>query len=143
MVSPVADAMRGFGLGCEFFNGLEYRRFELDGELVVEIDITDDLRGPAGSVHGGLVTMLVDVAGATCLTRASGRPVATASTSIQYLSAGRVGPMRAIPKLLRASDALGVADVQVVDVGKDSRLMAVAHVTCRFFDADAFVRNVS
>ncbi len=135
--------MRGFGLGCEFFNGLQYRRFIVDGEMVVELDITDDLRGPAGSVHGGLLTMLVDVAGATCLSRASGRPVATASTSIQYLSAGRVGPVRAVPKLLRASDTLGVADVQVIDIGKDSRLMAVAHVTCRFLPGEGFVRNVS
>ena len=135
--------MRGFGLGCEFFDSLSSRRFELDGELVVEIDITDDLRGPAGSVHGGLVAMLVDVAGATCLTRASGKPVATASTSIQYLSAGRVGPVRAVPTLLRASDTLGVAEVRVIDAGKDKRLMAAAHVTCRFLDGDAFVRNVS
>jgi uncharacterized protein (TIGR00369 family) len=132
-----------YGLGCAFFDQLAHRRFEVDGAPAVEIDITDDLRGPAGSLHGGLVAMLVDVAGATCLTAASQRLVATSSASIQYLAAGRVGPVRATARALRVSDTLGVADVQVVDVGKDNRLMAAAHVTCRFLPGDAFVHTTS
>ncbi len=139
----MADSTRVFGLGCEFFEALQYRRLEVDGQQVVEIDITDDLRGPAGSLHGGLVAMLIDIAGAGCLTAVSGRPVATASASIDYLSAGRVGPVRAVPELLRSSDTLGVAEVRVFDVGKDNRLMAAALVTCRYLPGDTFVRNVS
>jgi uncharacterized protein (TIGR00369 family) len=132
-----------FALGCEFFDQLPHRHVDIDGAAAVEIEITDDLRGPAGSVHGGLVAMLVDVAGASALTRVTGRPVATASTSVQYLSAGRVGPMRAVATVLRASETLGVAEVRVIDVGKESRLVAAAHVTCRFLPGEDFTRRTS
>jgi uncharacterized protein (TIGR00369 family) len=132
-----------FGLGCEFFDQLPHRHVDIGDASVVEIDITDDLRGPAGSLHGGLVATLTDVAGATALTRATSRPVATASASIQYLSAGRVGPVRATATVLRTSETLGVAEVRVVDVGKESRLMAVAHVTCRLLSGETFTRTTS
>jgi uncharacterized protein (TIGR00369 family) len=130
-------------LGCEFFDQLEHRRLEVDGEPAVEFDVTDALRGPAGSVHGGLVAMIVDVAGASCLFRAVGRPVATASTSIQYLSAGRIGPIRATATVLRSTETLGVVEVRVVDVGKDMRLMAVAHVTLKVLSGDGYVRQTT
>jgi uncharacterized protein (TIGR00369 family) len=132
-----------FALGCEFFDRLSSRHLDMDDGAGVEIDITDDLRGPAGSVHGGIVATLIDVAGASALHRATGRPVATASASIQYLSAGRVGPMRATATVLRTSDTLGVAEVRVVDVGKDSRLMAAAHVTCRLLPGEGFTRTTT
>jgi len=130
-----------FALGCEFFDSLSYRHIEQDGRFGVEMDVTDDLRGPAGSVHGGLVAMLVDVAAASSVARATGRPVATASTSIQYLAAGRAGPLRAIGGLLRTSEALGVVDVKVTDVGRDDRLLAAAHVTLRFLSGEGYVRQ--
>ncbi len=130
-------------LGCAFFDQLEHRRLEVDGEPAVEFDVTDDLRGPAGSLHGGLVATIVDVAGASCLFRQTGRPVATASTSIQYLSAGRVGPIRATATVLRATDTLGVVEVRVVDVGKDERLMAVAHVTLKLLAGEGYVRQTT
>jgi uncharacterized protein (TIGR00369 family) len=133
---PVDD----FGqLGSAFFsNGLSHRRVDVDGGHGVEIDLSDDLRGPAGSLHGGLVAMLIDVAGASSIAAESGRLVATSSTTIQYLAAGRVGPIRALGRPLRWSDTLGVAEVRVNDVGKDDRLMAVAHVTCVFLDGSSF-----
>ncbi len=130
-----------FNLGCAFLDQLPHRHVDLDGAFAVEIDVTDDMRGPAGSVHGGLVSMLVDVAAASSIARATGRPVATASTSIQYLAAGRVGPLRATGTVLRASEALGVVDVNIVDVGRDNRLLAVAHVTLRFLSGDGYVRQ--
>jgi uncharacterized protein (TIGR00369 family) len=126
------------GLGCAFLNQLPARRGHDATGYSVEIDLTDDLRGPAGSLHGGLVTMLVDVAGATCLAAESGRPLATASTAIEYLSAGRVGPIRATGQVQRVSPNRGVAEVRVVDVGKDERLMAIALVSVTFLDGDTY-----
>lgn len=130
-----------FNLGCAFFDQLPHRYVNVDGEWVVEIDVSDDMRGPGGSVHGGLVSMLVDVAAAASLARATGRPVATASTSIQFLAAGRAGPLRATGTVLRASEALGVVDVKIVDVGRDNRLLAAAHVTLRFLSGEGYVRQ--
>jgi acyl-CoA thioesterase len=132
---------RVFGLGCEYFDDLSYRYLEVDGSWVVELDITDDLRGPAGSVHGGIVATLIDVAGAASVARATHRPVATATTSIQYLAAGREGPLRANVEVLRASDALAVVEVKVVDRGRDDRLVAAAHITMRVLGGDDYVRK--
>jgi len=140
---PVDIDAGDFTLGCAYLDGLSYRHVVVNGGTAVELDLTDNLRGPAGSMHGGLVTMLVDVAGAFCIARATERPVATASTSIQYLAAARVGPIRATATVLRVSETLGVADVQLVDLGKDSRLIAVAHVTCRLLPGESFVRTTS
>jgi acyl-coenzyme A thioesterase PaaI-like protein len=85
--------------------------------------------------------MLVDVAAAAAISRATLRPVATASTSIQYLAAGRVGPLRATGTVLRSSEALGVVDVKVIDAGRDDRLLAAAHVTLRFLSGEDYVRQ--
>jgi uncharacterized protein (TIGR00369 family) len=130
-------------LGCAFFDQLSARHVDEGGEHHVELDITDDLRGPAGSVHGGLVAMLVDVAGAYCLTVASGKLVATASTSVEYLSAGRVGPLRATGEVLRVSANRGVARVRVIDRGKEDRPVAAALVSVSFLAGDDFVPNTS
>jgi uncharacterized protein (TIGR00369 family) len=131
------------GLGSVFFDQIDHRRFEVDGEMAIEIEVTDDHRGPAGSVHGGLVAMIIDVAGASALARGSERPVATAATSIQYLSAGRVGPVRAVGTVLRASDTLGFVEVRVYDMGKDERLMAVGNLTLKFLSGEAYVRQTT
>jgi uncharacterized protein (TIGR00369 family) len=130
-----------FGLGCEFFEALSYRHLMLDDGFVVELDVTDDLKGPAGSVHGGLVATLVDIAAASTAARVTKRPVATLTTSIQYQAAGRAGPLRATGTMLRASDTLAVVDVKVVDMGRDDRLLSVAHVTLRFLSGEGYVRQ--
>jgi len=103
------------------------------GSVAVEMDIRDDLRGPAGSVEGGVVSTLADVAGASaigfqvCL-------VATEHLAISFLAPGRVGPVRATATPLRIGKHDGVAEVRVIDTGKDDRLMAVATVTVRVLD---------
>ncbi len=125
-------------LGCDFLDQIAARRFQGDDGYTVEIDLTDDLRGPAGSMHGGLVTALVDIAAATAVAAESGRLVATASTSIEYLSAGRVGPIRATGAVERMSDGRAVASVRVVDHGKDDRVMAIALVGMSFLSGDAY-----
>lgn len=130
-------------LGCEYFDQLPARHLEEQGVHSVELDITDELRGPGGALHGGLVTMLVDVAGAYCLTRASGQLVATATTSVEYLAAGRVGPVRATGQVMRISANRGVAQVDVVDRGKQNRRIAVALVSVSFLAGDTFVRKAT
>jgi uncharacterized protein (TIGR00369 family) len=125
-------------LGCDFLDRIPARRFQGDDGYTVEIDLTDDLRGPAGSMHGGLVTALIDIAAATAVAAVSGRLVATASTSIEYLAAGRVGPIRATGSVERISDGRAVAAVRVVDHGKDDRVMALALVGMIFLPGDAY-----
>jgi uncharacterized protein (TIGR00369 family) len=127
------------GLGCAFFDQLPARHVHEGGLHHIELEITDDLRGPGGAVHGGLITMLVDVAAAVCLAAASGKLVATATTSIEYLAAGRVGPLRATGEVVRVSANRGVARVEIVDRGKEDRPVAAALVSMSFLSGDDFV----
>ena len=103
---------------------------EESGAIAIEMDIRDDLRGPAGSLEGGVVSTLADVAGASAIGFGVGM-VATQHIAISFLAPGRVGPVRATATPLRVGEHDGVAEVKVIDVGKDGRLMAIALVTVR------------
>jgi uncharacterized protein (TIGR00369 family) len=126
------------GLGCPLLDGLSHRHFIEDDSHVVELDISDEMRGPGGAVHGGLVASLIDCAGASAVAQASRRPPATSNLSVSYLAAGRVGPLRAHAEVLRLGQHHGVCDVRVYDIGKNRRLVATATVTVNFLDGTEF-----
>jgi uncharacterized protein (TIGR00369 family) len=100
------------------------------GAIAVEMDLRDDLRGPVGSLEGGVVATLADVAGASAIGFGVGM-VATEHISISFLAPGRQGPVRATGTPLRVGKHDGVAEVKVVDLGRESRLIATALVTVR------------
>ena len=102
--------------------------------VAVEMDMRDDLRGPAGSLEGGVVSTLADVAGASALASQARKLVATQHIAISFLAPGRTGPIRATGTPVRVGKSDAVADVRIVDVGNDERLIAVALVTVRVFD---------
>ena len=62
-------------MGCELFDGLIHRTYNDGATHVVELEITDEIRGPAGAVHGGMIASLVDRAGAYAAVQASGHGV--------------------------------------------------------------------
>ena len=99
--------------------------------MAVVMEMRDDLRGPAGSLEGGVVSTLADVAGASAAAMAVRSLVATQSIAISFLAPGRIGPVRATGVVLRIGREDAVADVRVVDVGNEERLMAAALVTVR------------
>lgn len=101
------------------------------GTVEVEMELRDDLRGPAGSLEGGVVSTLADVAGASAAARALEGLVATEHISISFLAPGREGPIRASGVPLRTGRHDAVSEVRIVDEGNDARLMAVALVTVR------------
>jgi uncharacterized protein (TIGR00369 family) len=102
-----------------------------DDRVAVEMDIRDNLRGPAGSLEGGVLSTLIDVAAGAASVRAMGAFVATQDMTIHFLAPGKVGPMRATGEVLRARNGVAVIEVRVVDVGKDDRLCSTALVTMR------------
>ena len=123
-------------LGTPFQKSLSLHWCALDdglGSVAVEMDIRDDLRGPAGSLEGGVISSLADVAGASAIGFSVGM-VATEHLAISFLAPGREGPVRAIGTPLRIGRSAGVAEVRVIDTGKDDRLMAVALVTVRILE---------
>jgi uncharacterized protein (TIGR00369 family) len=130
-------------LGCSFFNQLPYRFVEprAGADAAVELDVTDDIRGPGGSVHAGVLALLADIAGAMAVATRTDRVTATAAVSVHNLAAARVGPLVATGTMLRAGKANALADVQVVDAGADDRLVAAAHVTIAFLPGDRYEPN--
>jgi uncharacterized protein (TIGR00369 family) len=124
-------------LGCPLLDELPHRHLGGDVDYVVELDVGDAVRGPAGSVHGGLVASLVDCAAASLVAREARRMVATSSLSLSYVAAGRVGPLRATAKAVRIGRRQGVAGVTVTDAGNDGRTVATALVTVSLVEGRA------
>jgi uncharacterized protein (TIGR00369 family) len=97
----------------------------------IEMEMRDDLRGPAGSLEGGVVATIADVAGASTIARAAGALVATQQLSLSLLAPGRTGPIHATGIPLRVGRSDGTSEVRVVDVGHDNRLIGVALVVIK------------
>lgn len=119
-------------MGCPLLDQLSFRSYDRDGTHVVELDITDDIRGPTGAVHGGLVASLADRAGAYAAVVAGNRPVVTSTVALNYLAAATEGPLRAVAEVLRTGRQQGTVEVRVYDAGRDDRLVATALLTMSF-----------
>ncbi len=131
-------------MGCPLLDRMTHRSFDDDdGVHIVELDITDEMCGPGGAVHGGLVASLVDRAGAYAVARDSGRPVATSNVALSYLASASGGPLRAAAVTLRIGRRQGVAEVKVYDSGREDRLVAAAMVTLSYLPDDSAQPRVS
>jgi uncharacterized protein (TIGR00369 family) len=124
-------------MGCPLLDQIPHRSYEADGAHVVELDIIDEIRSPAGSVHGGLIASLADRAGAYAAVLASQRNVVTSNVALSYLAAATVGPLRAIATTLRIGTQQGVVEVRVHDAGNDNRLVATTLLTMSFLPGEA------
>ncbi len=123
-------------VGTTFQRSLGLRWISGEGgkTLTVAMDILPEHCGPAGSLEGGIVSTLVDVAGASACAMALKSPlVATQHVSLSFLAPGRVGPVEATTEVVRIGRTDAVAEVRVVDRGSEDRLMAIGLVTVRNF----------
>ncbi len=114
-----ADSMAGY-LGVRIAEG-----------GAAEVDIAGWLRNPWGILHGGVTACLVDVSAEAAGAAALGRPGHVTDTTIRFLAPGRVGPARALPRLLSASAQEALIEVRVTDAGAGNRLIAVASAAVR------------
>jgi len=127
--SPTSVMRDGEGDRRGFFDHLGLRWTELGPSgATVEVDIREDLRGPAGMLQGGVIATLIDVAAAATAAQGSAGLVATSELSVHFLAPGRVGPVRAVGELLHGRAGGAAVEVRVYDAGKADRLMAVALV---------------
>jgi uncharacterized protein (TIGR00369 family) len=95
----------------------------VDGSTL-EMDLAEDLRNPWGILHGGVVASLVDLT-AEHATRGGW----TTDVVLHYLAPNRVGPVRAIARVLGRRADGDVVCVEVRDEGA-SRTTAFAIATC-------------
>jgi uncharacterized protein (TIGR00369 family) len=124
--------MAAMSMGCPLLDPLPHRSYEDGSSHVVELDITDGIRGPSGAVHGGLVASLVDRAGAFAAVQAGRRSVVTSNVALSYLAGATAGPLRAAATPLRVGGQQCVVDVRVTDLGQDDLLVATALMTLSF-----------
>jgi uncharacterized protein (TIGR00369 family) len=117
------DAMlqKPVGLHWRFVN-------QTAGSVALEMEIREDMRGPAGSLEDGVVASLAEVAGVSAIGFKVGL-VATEHLGVSFLAPGWVGPIRATATAQLVGKQDGIADVRVVDTGNDDQLVAVATVT--------------
>jgi len=104
-----------------------YDVVDTDDTVVVDLHNRADLVNIRGSLQGGLVATLIDVAaGRLAIKYANAEAGAgTADMSIHFLAAIVEGPARATATLVRAGKRLIVVAVDVVDVARN-RLAARA-----------------
>jgi uncharacterized protein (TIGR00369 family) len=109
-----------------------------EAEFAMEMDIPATVQNTHGSLQGGIAATLVDmVAGRAILHRLGGphaRRIATIDLHIRYLRTSRVGPARALARIVRFGRRVVVVDVDIVDVGADRRHMAAATVAFAILD---------
>lgn len=92
------------------------------------IPLLERNRNGYGGLHGGVATVLVDVAASGAVAEASGRAARTLSAAVRYLSPSRQGPIVARPAVLRVDEATGTAVVAVCVEDAKGRTTIIADV---------------
>jgi uncharacterized protein (TIGR00369 family) len=100
-------------------------------DAIVEVAVDEDNSNGAGGLQGGMVATLIDCS-AGCAVRGrvrEGDRFSTQDLSVHYLAVVRQGPARASAVVRRAGRRSIVVQVDVIDVGDEGRLCAIATVT--------------
>jgi uncharacterized protein (TIGR00369 family) len=101
------------------------------GSARIILPLRRDMLNIGGTVHGGIVCTLIDVAvGVACHTLDSGdgrRPQATTELSVTFLRAGTTGPLSCEARIRRRGQSLAVGEAEVVD--GSGKLLAVGRAT--------------
>lgn len=97
---------------------------------VIELPRTGYTMNSFGSLQGGMVALLVELAAEAMASTVAGTPHAVLDLSIRYLEAGERGPYRTNATLLRRTGDQMLARVEILDVGAD-KCMAVATANSR------------
>ncbi len=69
-------------------------------EGVVQVEVTADLRNPAGTLQGAMVALLAEAAAEDLMAARFGSPVVVTDLDLRYLRMAHVGPVRTRSRLL-------------------------------------------
>jgi uncharacterized protein (TIGR00369 family) len=83
----------------------------------VRIDARDEHLNENGTVHGGVLATMIDVAMGTAVTTAGGESPVTVSLTVTYLEPGRPGRLEARAKVRKRGKRLTVVEAEVVQDG--------------------------
>lgn len=124
-VSETVDfAMEGSGLKLPCRDAVGVRVLDVAAG-VAELEMKAYIRNSLGVLQGGMIAVLSETAAELAAGAAARKPMMTKDLAIQYVSQGRRGPFRTRTRLLRTTDDTALTRVEVVDRGKEDRLIAV------------------
>jgi acyl-coenzyme A thioesterase PaaI-like protein len=92
---------------------------------VVEVEVTNALRNPAGTLQGAMTALVAEAAAEEALSVAAGDEVVVTDLDLRYLSRTGTGPVRSRTTLLGAG-ASSAAVVELVDLSTDE-VVALVH----------------
>jgi acyl-coenzyme A thioesterase PaaI-like protein len=87
-------------------------------EGVVQVEVTPDLRNPAGTLQGAMVALLAEAAAEDLIATRFGLPVVVTDLDLRYLRKAHVGPVRTRSRLLGPGPDASV-QVELVDTSTD------------------------
>ena len=114
----------------ELFEQLGLREVPADdGTFVMEMPVDERTTNTAGGLQGGLIATMADVAAGQLASRATpfGFGIATTDLFVRYLRPIKVGPARAVAKILRTGKRSVVVQVDI-HRGEDNELAATATI---------------
>lgn len=102
-------------------------RFEYpEAQCVVSFEAKDFMFNPQGSLHGGIIAMVMDISMGHLLKRAQG-PGATLEMKTQYIKAAREGKLRCCGEFIRQGRSVSFLKSTMTD--EDGAIVALATAT--------------
>jgi uncharacterized protein (TIGR00369 family) len=100
-----------------------------DGTVVMEMPVNEQVTNTAGGLQGGLIATMADVTAGQLASRITpfGNGIATTDLFIRYLRPIKVGPARAVARILRNGKRSVVVQVDIYR-GNDDEVGATATV---------------
>jgi len=92
-----------------------------DGTVVMEMPVDERVTNTAGGLQGGLITTMADVTAGQLAARSTsfGNAIATTDLFIRYLRPIKVGPARAVARILRLGTRSVVVQVDIYRANDD------------------------
>jgi uncharacterized protein (TIGR00369 family) len=88
-----------------------------DGTSLVVVEAAEHHLNPGGSVHGGVLATMVDVAMGTAVATTGGESPVTVSLTVTYLAPGSAGRLEARARVRKRGTRLMVVEAEVVQDG--------------------------
>lgn len=102
------------------FRALVGLELEEHGEGTAAVSLTADERhlNPYGSVHGGCIATLVDVAMGGAVAAAGAESPVTIEMKVTYLEPGRAGELRAEARVRKRGKRITIVEAEVTQEGE-------------------------
>ena len=96
----------------------------------IEMALRPEVTNPHGSLHGGLMTALIECGAAGFAVRAGeSENIVASDIHTRFLSTVAVGPARVVGRALRTGRRTIVVQADVIDVGADRKLVSTSTVS--------------